>query len=73
MKGMKAQTKLAIGMVIAIIAVLIASQSSTHTTEAQKMKRDRIKIKRSEDVGKDKLKTKQEAIRDLSSGSENIR
>jgi len=70
---MKAQTKLAIGMVIAIIAVLIASQSSTHTTEAQKMKRDRIKIKRSEDVGKDKLKTKQEAIRDLSSGSENIR
>ena len=70
---MKAQTKLAIGMVIAIIAVLIASQSSTHTTEAQKMKHDRVKIKRSEDVGKDKLKTKQEAIRDLSSGSENIR
>lgn len=70
---MKAQTKLVIGMIIAIVAVLIASQSATHTTEVQKMKHDRIKIRRSEEVEKNKLKTKQEAIRDLSSGSENIR
>lgn len=70
---MKAQTKLAIGMVIAIIAVLIASQSTTHTTEIQKLKRDRVKLRQSEDVEKGNLKTKQEKIRDLSSGSDNIR
>ena len=59
-------------MLLAIIAVLIASQSATHTAEVQKMKRDRIKTRQSEDVEKAKLK-KQESIRDLSSGSENIR
>jgi len=70
---MKAQTKLAIGMIIAIVAVLIASKSVTHTTEIQKMKHDQIEFKkRSEDVERNKLKTKQEPIRDLSSGSENI-
>jgi len=70
---MKAQTKLAIGMMIAIIAVLIASKSVPHTTEIQKMKHDQIEFKkRSEDVERNKLKTKQEPIRDLSSGSENI-
>jgi len=70
---MKAQTKLAIGMIIAIVAVLIASKSVTHTTEIQKMKHDQIELKkRSEDVERNKLKTKQEPIRDLSSGSENI-
>jgi hypothetical protein len=70
---MKAQTKLAIGMIVAIMAVLIASQSTTHTTEVQKLKRDRSKIRRSEDVEKAKTKTKKDAIRDASSGSENIR
>lgn len=70
---MKAQTKLAIGMVIAIIAVLIASQSSTRTIEIHQSKQDGTKIKQSEGFGKVKLKTKQEAIRDLSTGSENIR
>jgi hypothetical protein len=64
---MKAQKKLAIGLVVAIIAILIVSQSATHSTE--KMKNDRSKTKRNEDVEKAKLK----AIRDLSSGSENIR
>ena len=70
---MNAQTKLAIGMIIAIIAVLIASQSATRTAEIHQSKSDRIKIKRSGDGEKAKLKTKQEAIRDLSTGSENIR
>jgi len=40
---------------------------------AQKIKQDQIKLKRSEDAEKAKLKAKQEATRDLSSGSENIR
>ena len=69
---MKAQTKLVIGMVIAMIAVLIASQSATHSAGMKKMKHDRIKMKQSGDIEKDKMKTKHEATRDLSSGSENI-
>ena len=68
---MKAQKKLTAGIAIVIIAVLVASQSVKHTM-FEKMKYDRIKIKLNEDVEKAKLKKKQEAIRDLSSGAENI-
>ena len=70
---MKAQKKLAAGIAVAIIAVLIASQSVTPTVVTEKVKHERIKIRRNEDVEKAKLKTKQEAIRDLSTGSENTR
>jgi hypothetical protein len=73
MKVMKAQTKLAIGLVAAIITVLIASQSTIYTTGNQKVKQDRIKIKRSEDAEKAKLKTKNGTTRDLSTGSENTK
>jgi len=70
---MKAQKKLAAGIAVAIIAVLIASHSVTPTVVTEKVKQERIKIRRNEDVEKAKLKTKQEAIRDLSTGSENTR
>jgi hypothetical protein len=70
---MKAQKKLAAGIAVAIIAVLIASQSVSHSLATEKVKFDRIKIRQNENVEKAKLKMKQEVIRDLSTGSENTR
>ena len=70
---MKAQKKLAAGIAVAIITVLVASQSINHTVATEKVKCDRIKIRQNWDVEKAKLKAKQEAIRDLSSGSENAK
>jgi phenylpyruvate tautomerase PptA (4-oxalocrotonate tautomerase family) len=71
-KDMKAQKKLTAGIAMVIVAVLVASKSIKHVM-FEKIKYDRIKIKLNEDVEKAKLKKKQEAIRDLSSGAENIR